>query len=313
MSVPIAARVDTARDAPLLWVMSTCRNVAPFAVVMIAALFLAGCVIVPAQQYALVSQAQGNADRAIAVCSDPGKAELVAGSTADAAVPALDPSQVRIASWNLHKQQDRGWREELLRLSERSDLLLLQEAALTPELRATLDAGRYAWILASSFAFDGTDYGVVIAARVRPIFFCTGRAFEPLTGIPKSYLVARFRVEGRERTLEVATVHAINFTLDLAAYDQELDALGVALATHDGPIALAGDFNTWSEARERRVDALAARLGLEAVSFAPDERSRFLGRPADWAYARGAEVLGSETREVTASDHNPLLLSLRIR
>ena len=180
-------------------------------------------------------------------------------------------------------------------------------------MRATLDEGRYAWILASAFAFDGTDYGVVIAARVRPIFFCTGRALEPLTGIPKSYLVARFRVEGREPTLEVATVHAINFTLDLAAYDQELDALGGVLAAHDGPIALAGDFNTWSEARERRVEALAARLGLEAVTFAPDERSRFLGRPADWAYARGADVLGSETREVAASDHNPLFVSLRVR
>jgi endonuclease/exonuclease/phosphatase (EEP) superfamily protein YafD len=280
---------------------------------MMGALFLAGCVIVPAQQYALVSQAHGNPGREIAVCGDPGRDAAVAGSTGDAGVEALDASQVRIVSWNLHKQQDRGWREELLRLSERSDLLLLQEVALTPELRTALDAGRYAWILASAFAFDGTDYGVVIASRVRPIFYCTGRAFEPLTGIPKSYLVARFRVEGRERTLAVATLHSINFTLDLAAYDQELDALGGVLAAHEGPIALVGDFNTWNEARERRVDALATRLGLEPVSFAPDERSRFLGRPVDWAYARGADVLGSDTREVAASDHNPLLVSLRIR
>ena len=77
-------------------------------------------------------------------------------------------------------------------------------------------------------------------------------------------------------------------------------------------MALAGDFNTWSEARERRVDALALRLGLEPVLFAPDQRSRFLGRPADWAFARGARVLGSEIHEVTASDHNPLLATLRI-
>jgi endonuclease/exonuclease/phosphatase (EEP) superfamily protein YafD len=286
------------------------RNALWSAVAIMAALFLAGCVIVPAQQYVLVSQTQGNPGREIAACGDAARA---AGSGGDSGAPGLDATQVRIASWNLHKQQDLGWREELLRLSERSDLLLLQEAALTPELRGVLDDGRYTWILASAFAFDGTDYGVVIAARARPTFFCTGRAFEPLTGIPKSYLVARFRVEGRERTLAVATLHAVNFTLDLAAYDEELDALGAVLAAHDGPIALAGDFNTWNEARERRVDSLATRLGLESIAFAPDERSRFLGRPADWAFARGADVLGSETREVTASDHNPLLVILRIR
>jgi endonuclease/exonuclease/phosphatase (EEP) superfamily protein YafD len=282
---------------------------------MLVALLCAGCVAVPAQQYALLPAAEGGVSSRNAACSDTAAVapDATVARSDDAQAPALDPGAVRIASWNLHKQQDRGWREELERLAELSDILLLQEAALTSELRAALDEARYTWVLASAFAFDGTDYGVAIASRVRPIFFCTGRAFEPLTGIPKSYLVARFRLAGRAPALAVATVHAINFTLELAAYDGELDALRDALAAHRGPIVLAGDFNTWSEAREHRVGALALRLGLEPVSFAPDRRSRFLGRPADWAFARGASVLASETREVTASDHNPLLVTLRIR
>jgi endonuclease/exonuclease/phosphatase (EEP) superfamily protein YafD len=280
---------------------------------LLVALLCAGCVAVPAQQYALLPAAAGVSSRN-SVCSDTAAVDATSATPDDdATAPALDPDKVRIASWNLHKQQDRGWREELERLAELSDILLLQEAALTSELRSALDGARYTWVLASAFAFDGTDYGVAIASRVRPIFFCTGRAFEPLTGIPKSYLVARFRLAGRDPTLAVATIHAINFTLDLEAYDGELDALRDVLAAHRGPIALAGDFNTWSEARERRLDALALRLGLEPVFFEPDRRSRFLGRPADWVFARGASVLGSETREVTASDHNPLLVMLRIR
>jgi len=281
---------------------------------MLVALLCAGCVAVPVQQYALLPAAEGGVSSRNSTCGD--KAAVAPDATSapsdDATAPALDPDHVRIASWNLHKQQDRGWREELERLAGLSDILLLQEAALTSELRTALDEDRYTWILASAFAFDGTDYGVAIASRVRPIFFCTGRAFEPLTGIPKSFLIARFRPAGREQALAVATVHAINFTLDLSAYDGELDALREALASHRGPIALAGDFNTWSEARERRVDALALRLGLGPVSFEPDGRSRFLGRPADWAFARGASVLGSEIHDVTASDHNPLLVTLRI-
>jgi endonuclease/exonuclease/phosphatase (EEP) superfamily protein YafD len=280
---------------------------------MLVALLCAGCVAIPAQQYALLPAAEGGVSSRNAACSET--AAVTPATIAlsdDAAASALDPDRVRIASWNLHKQQDRGWRQELERLAESSDILLLQETALTSELRTALDEARYTWVLASAFAFDGTDYGVALASRIRPISFCTGRAFEPLTGIPKSYLVARFRLAGREPMLAVATVHAINFTLNLAAYDGELDALRDALATHRGPIALAGDFNTWSEARERRVEALALQLGLEPVSFAPDQRSRFLGRPADWAFARGARVLGSEIHDVTASDHNPLLVTLRI-
>jgi endonuclease/exonuclease/phosphatase (EEP) superfamily protein YafD len=279
---------------------------------MLVALLGAGCVVVPAQQYALLS-ADGGVGLRHAACSETAAvAHATIALSDDAPTPALDPDKVRIVSWNLHKQQDRGWRQELERLAASGDILLLQEAALTSELRTALDEARYTWVLASAFAFDGTDYGVALASRIRPSFFCTGRAFEPLTGIPKSYLVARFRLAGREPMLAVATVHAINFTLDLAAYDGELEALRDALAAHRGPIALAGDFNTWSEAREHRVEALALRLGLEPVSFAPDQRSRFLGRPADWAFARGASVLGSEIQDVTASDHNPLLVTLRI-
>ena len=40
------------------------------------------------------------------------------------------------------KQQDSGWEEELSRLAARSDVLLLQEAGLTPGLRGALGRSR---------------------------------------------------------------------------------------------------------------------------------------------------------------------------
>jgi len=285
------------------------------ATAILGAVLLGGCVTVPVQQYALVSLAQGSVGtRTAAVCGDPQNwAASGAGPGEDRGISALDSSRMRIASWNLHKQQDNGWREELERLSEQSDVLLLQEAALTPELSSALAEARYVWILASSFVFGGTDFGVVIAARVRPVFFCTGRAFEPLLGIPKSQLVAEFPVAGAKTTLVVATIHALNFTLDLEPYRAQLDSVGEALARHSGPIVLAGDFNTWSEVREQSVDSLARRMMLTAVAFPVDDRSRFFGRPADWAYVRGADVLDAVALKVTSSDHNPLLVTLRLR
>jgi endonuclease/exonuclease/phosphatase (EEP) superfamily protein YafD len=276
-----------------------------------AAVALAACVIVPQQQHALVSLAPGSLTERSAVCGDP--AAIGAIDAGGDGPTALDPAMLRLASWNLHKQQDSGWQEELSQLASRSDVLLLQEAGLTPELRDALGRAGYSWLMASSFAYSGIEYGVMIAARARPSYFCTGRAFEPLLGIPKSFLVARFRLAGRSAAIEIATVHTLNFVLELGPYEAQLDALGEVLAAHAGPIVLAGDFNTWSEARERTAAALAARLALEPVIFPADTRSRFLGRPADWAYARGADVLDATAPIVTASDHNPLLVTLRIR
>ena len=275
-----------------------------------AALAVSACVIVPQQQRAFVSVAPDGFGERNAVCGDP--AAVTAIDAGGQAPPALDPAALRVVSWNLHKQQDDGWRDELSQLASRSDVLLLQEAGLTPELRDALARAGYDWLMASSFAFTGIEYGVMIAARVRPSYFCTGRSVEPVIGIPKSFLVARFRVAGRGATIEIATIHGLNFMLELGPYEAQLDALGQVLAAHAGPVVLAGDFNTWSEARERAVADLAARLALEPALPNADTRSRFLGRPADWAYARGVEVLDASAPQVTASDHNPLLVTLRI-
>ena len=107
------------------------------------------------------------------------------------------------------------------------------------------------------------------------------RAMEPLTRVPKAVVVTRHPFAGLSTSLLVANVHAVNFTLGTSRLRAQLEAVATILARHDGPVILAGDFNTWSTARRRAVDAIALRLGLQALSLAPDERSRFFGEPVD--------------------------------
>ena len=76
---------------------------------------------------------------------------------------------------------------------------------------------------------------------------------------------------------------------------------------------LAGDFNTWSDARLEAVREVTSRLSLVPVAFGADERQRFLGRIFDWIYVRGVEVIDASAWAVTSSDHNPLAVTLRIR
>ena len=43
-------------------------------------------------------------------------------------VPKLAASRFHLITWNVHKGQDKGWQEDLARLSKQADFVLLQEA-----------------------------------------------------------------------------------------------------------------------------------------------------------------------------------------
>jgi len=274
-------------------------------IAVVCCIALAGCVVVPERQHALVLEPDGTVAQRQMACGDAAD-----GVTA---ADALDPRAVRIASWNLHKQGDAGWEAELGRLIASSDVLLLQEAGVAKELRGTIERGGLSWVLASAFEYSGAEYGVLTATRVHPASVCTLRANEPLLGIPKAALITRFRLEGRDTTLAVANLHSINFAPGTGEYRAQLDAIADALAAHRGPIVFAGDFNVWNDAREKAVREVMSRLSLVPVAFAADERRRFMGRIFDWIYARDAEVVTASSWAVTSSDHNPLTVTLRMR
>jgi len=250
---------------------------------------------------------EGVAVRVVACAADAAKSRSPAAARA-----ALDPAAIRIFTWNIHKQADAGWPSDLRALSEHADLLLLQEAVLDPTLRGLIDGLDFDWIMASSFFYAGRDVGVITAARVPPVDTCTTRAREPLLGIPKSAIVSWFALRGQSQPLVVANVHAINFSLSLSAYRAQLDALADTLRAHTGPLILAGDFNTWSPARENALRDVASRLGLTEVSLPTDRRTRFFGHQVDRIYVRDLVATSASAIPVTSSDHNPVRATLRI-
>jgi endonuclease/exonuclease/phosphatase (EEP) superfamily protein YafD len=225
------------------------------------ALTLGACATVPDGQRLLFLQAGGQVAAASQACG--GTAASLARS--EPGQDALNPQQLRIASWNIHKGEDEGWQADLGRYARDSDLLLLQEAVLVPAMREVIEAAGHRWQMAAAFAQGGVERGVLLAARVAPISVCTLRSFEPLFPLPKSALVARYRLAGRDKNLAVANLHGINFTLGLARFGEQIEDVAAELARHDGPIVLGGDFNTWSEERHDLLQAVAQRLGLTPV------------------------------------------------
>ncbi len=265
----------------------------------------AACVTLTREPRALVLGDQGTVSVRRLECSDAARGQTPG-------IAALDPTRMRIATWNIHKQDDPGWQEDLARLAAGADILLVQELVLRPDSRAIIEAAGLRWTMATSFLMRARDIGVLTASRVPPVATCTQRTVEPLLRLPKSTVISWYALRGSERTLAVANLHAINVSLSLGAYRAQLEAVATALGSHCGPIVLAGDLNTWTQARSEAVRDVARRLGLGEIPFAQDRRRRFLGRQLDHILVRGLAVTSSEATEVTSSDHNPVEATLRL-
>ncbi|MEY4483777.1 MAG: hypothetical protein RL693_1229 [Verrucomicrobiota bacterium] len=255
----------------------------------VVSLMLVACVTVPEKNLLLISapvNQEGSAPR----CFDDGV--------------------LRVLSWNIHKATHRGLTSDLKHYAAENDLLLLQEAVLDATVREVLVHEGYGWQMTRAFAVGGRDRGVIIAARIAPV---DGRAlctYEPLFPIPKSAIIAHYRLAGRRESLAVANLHGINFSLGLGRFREQIDAIASELRHHQGPIIFGGDFNTWSSKRYAVLFAVAKQLGLEEVKLSPDERRSAFGQHLDHFFIRGFKVVNAGSPEVKSSDHNPILVKV---
>jgi endonuclease/exonuclease/phosphatase (EEP) superfamily protein YafD len=278
------------------------------AIVAMLASTMSACITLTAQPRAVVTSDDGRIDIRSLPCASV--ADDLAALPLSA--PRLDPAAIRLLTWNIHKEGDAGWQQDLARFAADSDIVLLQEASLGPSLLERLDDARMRFVMASSFRYADTDVGVLTAARIAPRASCTERTVEPWLRIPKSAVVSWFALWGTPWTLAVANIHAINFSLSVDDYRAQLAALVAVLSTHDGPIVFAGDFNTWNDARQESVRATAVALGLREAPYADDRRALFFGRPVDHILVRGLTVIDATAIPVESSDHNPVRATLRL-
>ncbi len=228
-------------------------------------------------------------------------------------MPALDPGSVRLLSWNIHKESDPGWEADLDRYAAENNLLLLQEAVPNDPLRELLKRRGYCWQMVEAFTIGGLERGVLVASRTAPVSGHALRTYEPLFPLPKSAIITRYRLVGSSKTLAVANLHAINFSLGAHRFRQQLDAVADELRQHDGPVIFGGDFNTWSRIRNEVLGEEAKKLGLVEVDLNPDNRRIAFGRHLDHLFIRGFSVVNAGSPVVKSSDHDPILVRLVVQ
>ncbi|MFM2479365.1 endonuclease/exonuclease/phosphatase family protein [Celerinatantimonas sp. MCCC 1A17872] len=228
---------------------------------------------------------------------------------ADEQVSTL-PKQFSIASWNIYKTQNTGWNKVLEKLSRQADVIALQEARESTTQNFWRQLGWSATML-EAFSMGRQSVGVQLASAKPPLQVCGSRQREPLIRLPKSLIVGVYPLADQNNELWVISLHSINFSLQIAPYLQQLNEIARLIEQHDGPLVIAGDFNTWSKRRQQVLQEWMSKYKLIPVRFKNDKRSRFFGHALDHMFYRGLKSVRSRVITTDASDHNALLATFQ--
>ena len=280
-------------------------------IVLIFVLFLSafGCVIIP-DTLTVESQPEKFNSLAVDYLCNP-EVENSPQISAPAESKGFNASGFSLLSWNIQKENREGWERDFVSLSQNADILIIQEAFLTEELRRLLNRRSYYWHLVTAFEYQQAKAGELTAATIEPDFVCPLRASEPLIRIPKTILITRYPLTNTHHSLMIANIHMINFAPHLSAFQDQAQEMTEIMVNHQGPLIVAGDFNTWSEDRLAIIEDITVRLKLEPADFKSDHARKVFGRTVDRVYYRGLILEEAVVIEVTSSDHNPLLVRFR--
>jgi endonuclease/exonuclease/phosphatase (EEP) superfamily protein YafD len=220
-------------------------------------------------------------------------------------------SSLRFLSWNIQKASNEGWREDLRNFGNGIQLAFIQEAVVKASIAQAMPV-RLHQAFAAGYTTAKRETGVLTLSGSPPSLRCHLTAREPWLGTPKATSITEHPIRGRGDRLLAVNMHAVNFTLGLEEFRDQVHELEVVMEKHRGPVIFAGDLNTWSMGRQALVDTFMEKYGLLPVNFAPDHRTRVFGNALDHIYVRGIRAESARVAPVSSSDHNALLVRLEI-
>jgi endonuclease/exonuclease/phosphatase (EEP) superfamily protein YafD len=223
----------------------------------------------------------------------------------------LDPANIRLLNWNIQKGKQLGWQSDLYSMASDSQLVLMQEAVLDPEMVNPERLASY-WSFAPGTRQNDTLTGVLTLSSIAPLTHCNLTDWEPWLRTPKATSITEYALKGTDATLVVVNIHAVNFTLGVESYGRQFERIFTILRDHDGPLIVSGDFNSWHRGREELLQSLVDRLQLTALDYREDQRVEVFGRPIDHIYIRGLQALAASSTAVNSSDHNPIIVKLSL-
>jgi len=214
-----------------------------------------------------------------------------------------------IFCWNTNKNnQNPGFPLYLQTIARQKkvDFLLFQEARF--EDMGSCSFENFAFDAAANLEVKGSFYGVLTASKIESK---SAKAYlsdekEGMIGTHKSLLLSQY-LFGDGTPLLILNIHAINFR-ESQSYKRELKKFMERIRDFEGPMIIAGDFNSWNPTRTLELNEFRDALNLASVPFREKKKIKsFLGNHLDFIFYRGLKLLDSAVFDDHGlSDHNPL-------
>jgi len=223
-----------------------------------------------------------------------------------------------ILVWNIYKAKRENFYKQFQIQLFSNDILLLQELELSHEFNEFLSTSLVdkEFSMSSSFLDNGVASGVgtFSAYSSRNIEWVRSNAREPIIKTPKMFQINSFDLSYSDNDLMVITIHGVNFVRN-RFFNYQMFQLKKALKSHQGPLLLAGDFNTWNDQRLSYLKRITKSLNLSHVKIEnPNGLKRFMGNTLDHAFVRSIEVLKARAESFyNASDHPAIKLKVKIQ
>ncbi|MGL4675349.1 MAG: endonuclease/exonuclease/phosphatase family protein [Wohlfahrtiimonas sp.] len=221
----------------------------------------------------------------------------------------LDANDIVLYSWNIYKQKLEDSLPELSYMLGKADIVLLQEARESETLMSIIESNQFKAIHVIAFKDGYYANGVMTISKVAPLSYTAQKYSEPWIRFPKSGLISTYALNNGQQ-LMIANFHAVNFSLGLKDFVQQLRTIFDILQQHSGPIVLGGDFNTWKKSRYLYIKRMIRELNLKEIDYPIDQRTKVMGKVLDHIFIRGLKIKEAKTYNISASDHNPIRLKL---
>jgi endonuclease/exonuclease/phosphatase (EEP) superfamily protein YafD len=220
------------------------------------------------------------------------------------------PQPFGLVSWNIEKGNNPEWLEDLQTQQTSPDLMLLQEAYIPSPFKRLVGPVTYE-NFSEGYLAGRLQTGVLSVSSVKPQLHCALTAYEPWLTTPKATTITRYGLTGSEQPLLVINAHMVNFEWGVEGFIQQWQEIEQVLEQHNGPLIVAGDFNTWSVERVGVLETVKRRHNLTSVAFYPDFRTAFFGLPLDHVLLRNLNATKAKVLVSTKSDHNSLWVELK--
>lgn len=224
--------------------------------------------------------------------------------------------EFQILVWNIYGGSKDGFQSDASNLMTHADIAIFQEANLASELSDFLKQTDFGWQHATSFKWGKKKMGVATGSQTRPTKITPLKSLHREVGFTsrKTSLALYFNIQGEAHQLLILNTHSINFQTT-GVYQKELDHILRLVKNHQGPVILAGDFNSWNLERYQYLIEQTNLHGLDQIKFQKSPTSSPLNKnlPLDHIFYKGLKLKSSEVRdEIESSDHLPLTATFEL-